>query len=186
VKFPKTGLRRNPLFFSEKLLYSFRMNRKLYLAGVTILPLLTLHAHRANAQSFALPDHFVSLYAKERKLDRIPVSLGALGKGAIESGRNTEGHTVCGATGNCPTSIIFRWDGRDYRQDLGSGWAYAVVSTQSLIPDIVIMENIGAGSGEVTRFSFRHGVYTVTGSDYVEGKQGKTDILSGAAWSVHH
>lgn len=169
------------LVLPEKLLYSLRMNRKLYLAGITILPLLTMHHQRANAQTFALPDHFVSDHVGKH---RIPVSLGALGKGTIEIARNTDGVTACGVTGNCLSSIVFRWHGHRCRQDLGSGWAYAVVNTQNPIPDIVIMANMSAGSGEVTTFSFRRGVYTETKSEYVEEKEGNPDTLNGASWSV--
>jgi hypothetical protein len=160
------------------------MNWKLYCAGFIILPFLALHAQWDNAPTFALPDRFVSLYAEQPKPGRIPVFLGFLGNGVIESERNTAGHIVCGTTGNCPTSLVFRWHGHDYRKNLGSGWAYAVIPTQRSIPDIVLMANMSAESGQAVRFGFIDGTYVETGCDYVETKEGTKGSLDSGGWIV--
>ena len=160
------------------------MNRKLYCVGFTILPLLALHAQRYDPSTFPLPNHFLPLHTGQQMVVRIPVSLGSLGDAVIESERNTTGHVVCGATGNCPTSLCFRWHRRQHRIDLGSGWAYAIVRTQRHFPDIVIMANLSAESGQATRFGFIDGAYVETGSDYVELKEGKANSLASDAWVV--
>jgi hypothetical protein len=109
------------------------------------------------------------------------ISLGALGVGAIVSETNHgSDDTVCGATGNCPTSVYFLQNGHYRKAFLQSGWAYAVVGSGKSIPDLVVMSNMSYNSGIASRFSFAHGTYIKTGCDYVELKGDTENILDPA------
>jgi hypothetical protein len=84
------------------------------------------------------------------------VSLGVLGVGAIVSETNHDAdNTVCGATGNCPTSDYFLQNGHYRKAFLLSGWAYALVGTGRSIPDVVVISNMSYNSGYREPLQFR-------------------------------
>ena len=86
--------------------------------------------------------------------------LGSLGEGVLLTDTGD-----CGATGNCPMSMLFRHEGRYRLADLNSAWTYALESKKSGIPDIVLMANMSASVGEATLYRFERGAYVKIGSE---------------------
>jgi hypothetical protein len=84
----------------------------------------------------------------------VGVPLGILGYGVLLTDTGD-----CGATGNCPMAVMFRYSGHYRIADLDSAWTYALVPRRNSVPDIVIMANMSAAVGEATRYRFEGGTY---------------------------
>lgn len=81
-------------------------------------------------------------------VDYAEIALGRLGKGVIISVSDS---VVCG-TGGCPIYAYVR-EQKGYRKVLDSfGWAFAVVDSKGVIPDLVIASNGGGGQISLTRY----------------------------------
>ncbi len=128
---------------------------------------------------FPLPHDYISQANSGARGESQQLALGSLGRSTILVQSNTaQDHTICGATGNCPISVVYRWHGRSHQQYLTYGWAYTVVRSTSSVPNIIIMANMSASSEQVTRFNFSKGRYVETGCDFVELRDdANSDIL---------
>ena len=101
------------------------------------------------------------------------VQLGSLGAGVIV---NATSSNWCGATGNCEMRVYYLDHGRYHSNDLGYGWAYAVVKGPMDIPGLVVMQNMSYRSGVVRRYGFVGERFKESGCYNVELKKDGGDI----------
>jgi hypothetical protein len=99
------------------------------------------------------------------KLDDVvptAVDLGRLGVGIIASAHNSCG---CSRTGNCAIYAYAR-EKDSYRSILrGEGWSFALVKSETGIPDIVLTSHFSAREQELMLFHYDLGKYSVRGCE---------------------
>lgn len=113
--------------------------------------------------------------SKPVSVDLAVASLGKFGKGVFV---RMSGSCMCGATGNCPIYVYIREKDR-FRAVLSDdsqqpdGWSFAVATSKSLIPDIILASNPGGGMVALTLYRYVGNKYVSRACETLTKKEGQ-------------
>lgn len=118
---------------------------------------------------------------KFESADTADLDLGSLGNGVLV----TLSESVLCGTGGCPIYAYAR-EKDSYRKVLGGrkgraaapGWAFAVVKSETTIPDLVIASNLSGGIIVLTFYRYSGKTFTSEGCETLTAREGAPSGLS--------
>jgi len=96
------------------------------------------------------------------RIEATRVNLGPLGEGMVVSFGNSS--PPCGASGNCPMTLIVH-GAQGYRLAfMSDGWGYALLPSGGPVPDIAFYSHMSASESDAQVLHYAHGQFGATSS----------------------